>query len=460
MFNFREHSNLVSLEQILVIGLYTFLIFLFLLYRESKTAGSVVETLILPFAFLANIAGWCISVWLYSVYYGGAGDSINTYFGHGVELSYWFKGHTLDIARVLFENIESDRLYTYVFPSKFESTTGTWFMVKLSAVFVSLVGPNYLYIGYIFTLFGFLGIANMYKLVSSEYPSERYALALVFLLVPSFIIYGSGLMKEPVSTLGISLVFQFFFYLNIKRRLTLGTTLLLIIGSYLILATKSYIYLAMMPAFFLWTTIQLYQRVPNKIVQKMLLPVTIFGFIALLYAAQGIVAAQTRTLAIDKLADNISSRTEYWNENATSGSAYTLPDIDFEGLGILKSFPKLYVIGAFRPYLWDSRSAIIFAASLETTAIVLYILYCYFENGFFRFWRALLSHPMLVGFLVYSIIFFPVVALTSGNFGTLIRYRLPCLPFFLSAFILARYYCRTAAVEAQDSPPQLSFAEA
>ncbi|MBC7873449.1 MAG: hypothetical protein H7Y01_05615, partial [Ferruginibacter sp.] len=46
------------------------------------------------------------------------------------------------------------------------------------------------------------------------------------------------------------------------------------------------------------------------------------------------------------------------------------------------------------------------------------------------------SSPVLVFMLVYSIFFAGLVAITTNNFGSLVRYKIAVMPFFLALLVI------------------------
>ena len=57
-----------------------------------------------------------------------------------------------------------------------------------------------------------------------------------------------------------------------------------------------------------------------------------------------------------------------------------------------------------------------------------------------KFFRALLENPFLIFLLSYSILFSLLVGLSTSNFGALVRFKIPFLPFFVCALLLMNYF--------------------
>jgi ABC-type sulfate transport system permease component len=67
---------------------------------------------------------------------------------------------------------------------------------------------------------------------------------------------------------------------------------------------------------------------------------------------------------------------------------------------------------------------------------MLFTLYVLLKAGVVRFFTSIFKDPMVVFCFWYSILFAVFVGTTTLNFGTLVRYKIPCIPFYLIALIL------------------------
>lgn len=90
----------------------------------------------------------------------------------------------------------------------------------------------------------------------------------------------------------------------------------------------------------------------------------------------------------------------------------------------------------FRPYLWESKKLSTLLSSLESLALMALAFYTIFKAGVFRFIKSLLTEPGVQFCLLFSLLFALFVGATTLNFGTLVRYKIPCMPFFIIALFL------------------------
>jgi len=56
---------------------------------------------------------------------------------------------------------------------------------------------------------------------------------------------------------------------------------------------------------------------------------------------------------------------------------------------------------------------------------------CFWKVGFFKSFKIIFSDPVLIFCFVFSILFAGIVGMTTTNFGALVRYKIPCLAFYL-----------------------------
>jgi hypothetical protein len=117
-----------------------------------------------------------------------------------------------------------------------------------------------------------------------------------------------------------------------------------------------------------------------------------------------------------------------------AGSGYTLGELDGSFQSMIALFPQAVNVSLFRPYLWEARNPLMFMSSIEAS-ILLVITFVLFATKPMRSFRAL-ADPNILFCLLFSITFAFAVGVSTFNFGTLTRYRIPLLPFYLLALVL------------------------
>ena len=112
--------------------------------------------------------------------------------------------------------------------------------------------------------------------------------------------------------------------------------------------------------------------------------------------------------------------------------------IEYDGSfsSFLKMTPAAIVATFFRPFLWESKKISTMLSSVESLALMLLTLYVFLRAGPLKFLKTIFTNPMVFFCFFYSIVFAIFVGATTLNFGTLVRYKIPCMPFYIIAIFL------------------------
>ncbi|MEL6561543.1 MAG: hypothetical protein AAFQ94_25365, partial [Bacteroidota bacterium] len=105
-------------------------------------------------------------------------------------------------------------------------------------------------------------------------------------------------------------------------------------------------------------------------------------------------------------------------------------------LGTLRLAPAAIYTSLFRPFLWEVRNIVMLLSAFENFLILLFTLLVIFKKGPRLVFATIMKDPSLQFILLFSLIFGFAVGITSYNFGTLVRYKIPLLPFYISSLIV------------------------
>jgi hypothetical protein len=106
---------------------------------------------------------------------------------------------------------------------------------------------------------------------------------------------------------------------------------------------------------------------------------------------------------------------------------------------MLSKAPVAIFAGLFRPTLLDVRNPLMLISAVENLVLMVFMIYIIFQVGLLSFIRLIVSKPMILFSFVYAIFFSFAVGLTTSNFGSLVRYKIPALPFFAASLYMIRY---------------------
>jgi len=143
--------------------------------------------------------------------------------------------------------------------------------------------------------------------------------------------------------------------------------------------------------------------------------------------------------SVDKVMETAINTQKDLKQDYYKGHAFDIGLTDATPTGILKKAPEAFIAGIYRPFLWESDTAVMLLSGLENTFILIITFYILRYIKFIAIYRRIIREPLLFFALTYSIFFAFMVGLTTANFGALVRFRIAYLPFFISSlFIMYR----------------------
>lgn len=146
--------------------------------------------------------------------------------------------------------------------------------------------------------------------------------------------------------------------------------------------------------------------------------------------------------SIEKMLVTASVTQKDLKQDYYHGSSFDIGDFEPTIGGMLGKAPAAMMVGLFRPFLWEARNPVMLASGLENFSFLLMALGvgvgALFD--FRKFTRTLMDNPFLIFLLSYSILFSLLVGLSTSNFGALVRFKIPFLPFFVCALLLMNYF--------------------
>jgi hypothetical protein len=81
-----------------------------------------------------------------------------------------------------------------------------------------------------------------------------------------------------------------------------------------------------------------------------------------------------------------------------------------------------------------------FISSLESSAILILSVYIFLKVGFFKFFKKIFESGILLYCFIFTLIFGFAVGMSSSNFGNLVRYKIPLMPFYVSGLFILYYH--------------------
>jgi hypothetical protein len=377
---------------------------------------------------------------VYQFYYGG-GDTYN-YFTHAQiinsslndSIATWFK---LITRQPVFGNPE---LYPYVAQMVWYEDPASYSVPVIGALFGLFSGTTYMPIALLFAYFSFTGIWAMYRTFVNLYPKLHKELAMAFLFIPSTFVWGSAVFKDTICMFGLGWLTYTTFRIFVNRDFSFKNISLLMLSFFLIFRIKIYILLGFMPALSIWLLTTYSSRIRSSslrfFTKIIFIAIASGGF---LFFSQ-LFAKDLQRYSLDNIA-NTAAVTRDWLAftSGDEGSSYSLGDFEPTLGGMLAKFPQAVAVTLFRPFPWEAKKVIVLLSALEALVFAFFTLKAFSKNGIGASFKIINKDPNVLFCLIFSLIFAFAVGISSYNFGSLSRYKIPCLPFF-GAFVVILLY--------------------
>jgi hypothetical protein len=308
--------------------------------------------------------------------------------------------------------------------------TGNFFVPKFGLPFMLIFGRGYLTTTMFFSFFALGGSIRLFKFFYHYFPLYWREIAMATLFLPSAAYWSSGIMKDPICFGAVGYLVYAVFNIFIKRRKIIYSLLWMAISGVLLFYIKPYILLALAPAIVIWLFVELNKTVENKTLRRVMAVLTFSAGVLMAYllvnyvtSVEGLQSYQLETI----VETSTANREIYQDVSTREGGAY---------FSINTTNPVLLVLNGivatlFRPFLWEINGPTALLSSLEATFFLFFTLAIIFKRGLGTFFRQVFAHPVFVMCLIFSIVFAAAVGSTALNFGSLSRYKIPCLPFYL-----------------------------
>ena len=118
--------------------------------------------------------------------------------------------------------------------------------------------------------------------------------------------------------------------------------------------------------------------------------------------------------------------------------------------GMLKLVPAAVNVTLFRPYIWEVKNPLMMISSLEALTLLILTVFVIAKARLKIF--MFLKEPTVLFCLLFSLSFAFAVGVSTYNFGSLVRYKIPMMPFYsIAIFYIMNYLKRDRKLSALDS---------
>lgn len=294
-------------------------------------------------------------------------------------------------------------------------------IIKALAVLNIFSRGDYYINSLFFNTFVFFGHVALYKVFIHLFPSKRIACIIGCFLLPSTLIFTSGIHKDGIIFTAIAAVI-YCLYFSMEYRFTVRKTVMLILSFITILVIRNFIAVVLLPCLLVWF---ISRRYAFKHLLLIYTSCAVAAVLAFLFLHQTFTTADPFTVISNKQVSFLAlghANTDYRDLKLITSEPYSF----------LQAFPSAVRHAYMSPLPGEFKGPFIHFFTVE---LLIYILafafmFMYFKNNTLENGKY---------FLYFSIFFSLVILLFTGftitNAGSLIRYRAVYLPFLITPLL-------------------------
>jgi len=121
------------------------------------------------------------------------------------------------------------------------------------------------------------------------------------------------------------------------------------------------------------------------------------------------------------------------------GNSVDIGDFEATIPSMLSKAPVAINLALFRPYLWEANNLVMLLSGLECFIMLIFTVRVLIKTRFLAAFPIIYKNHLLSFAMIFSIFFAFSVGISTSNFGSLVRYRIPVLPFFIASIYLIQY---------------------
>ena len=426
---------MLGVNDLIITPLYFIIMVLLLFPYYNKLTGKKKSYFLL--AFFAKSIGSIFLGIIYTYYYR-EGDT-TAYFRYSEMLYQLMKDDFsawMDVmnrtAHLKYESEYAAKMFVWYYDNS------AFFVCKLTSFLHIISFSTYSVIALFYAFFSFLTNWKAFVYFRNLYPHLESKIAISFLFIPSYVFWGSGLLKDTLICSTLPLLIVSLHQIIIRKEISLKNFIYILISTYVLSKVKIYVIVTAAPFILIWFTFENLRFIKSKIVKYLLhfslIVLAIFSFIS----STNLITEEVTSISEEINTTNFSI---YTTSVKHGGSAYYIGKLDGTLNGMFKLMIPSIIVGIFRPYLWEVRNPLMLLSAFEGSVLIylfikIIIVSIRYRISIFSIFK---RNPLLYFFIGFTLSLGFLVGLSSSNFGTLVRYRIPFLPYFLFLLFFLNY---------------------
>jgi hypothetical protein len=271
----------------------------------------------------------------------------------------------------------------------------------------------------------FAGKMAGYQAVRLALPGVNFRrVALAMLLVPSVVFWSSGVVKESFAVTGLGVLMLW--VARASKSGVFAALHWLALGLLLVRLFKPYLLFPFALSAGVWLLIG-----RTRATSAAVKPIYVLALIAVMIGAIAALSVMFPEFSPNKIGES-TAQLQYYGRQTEGGSNYNLGNAEATTLGGQLAFaPVAFVTVLFRPFLFEVRNFTMLIASAEVTVLMVLLVQLFRRESLSQVLSAIRRSPPLAYCFVFTVVAGLAIGLATSNFGTLSRYRIPMMQYYV-----------------------------
>lgn len=388
------------------------------------------EKRVIHLGFLAQLAGVLALIGITKYYYG-YGDMLSYHRNGSFIAAHWandFTGLAPDVLRLLLQQGGEELVFH-------GGGTATGSMQALAAILAMLTDASLLAMCTVIAVFGYASRLLVYRVLRADLaPAHRNPVLWASLLMPSVVFWSGGLLKEAVAMIGIGpLLWGVREVVQGRRKLT-GVAMA-VFGTVVCGLFKGYLLPPFVLAFAVWFYVRRAHRTGSSLLAK---PSRLIFAVVAAFGLLILIGSLFPRYDFRKIEEQVIEE-QAKGESADGGSNFRLNDSQSSGTASMAlRAPWAVTTALLRPTLIEARNPLALLNGLETLLLSILLFQALSRRGIREVLRRIRSSSILSFCAVFTLVLALGVGFSTTNMGTLSRYRMPLIPFFVLLLVVVR----------------------
>ena len=343
-----------------------------------------------------------------------------------------------DLQNLSYFDRDTGLPYRYVY-----SDPRTYMVIRMLSPIVVFTFGSYLVTTLVVASISYFGVWRLYRVFVRYYPSLQRELAIGILFMPSVIFWGSGIMKDTITFSALCYAVSALDDIAFDKKNPWSSWTVLLISSFFLIAIKPYIFMSMFPVSLFWVYYHRLTGIRNALIKYLLLP---FALVALMVGSVYVLSSLGDRLdkfSMEKALDTIVVTQRDMKRSKEYGDNYfDIGEIEPTWTSVLSKAPSAVTAALFRPAIFEVRNVVMLLSALENLFLFYLFVSVLWRARFVYMITMMAKNPLVLMCLVFSVFYGFAIGVSTPNFGALVRFKIPLIPFFVSGLYIMSFMLR------------------